>query len=418
MPEFKVYLTDVFEALHQIESESIDTVITSPPYWGLRNYGINGQIGLEEHPQQYIEKIVSVFGEVKHVLKPSGSVWLNLGDTYFAKREKDGCRDDYYGTGREHGHPGVMKIDGSNWLQPKQKMLMPHRIAIALQDAGWIVRNDCVWYKPSHMPSSVQDRLTNSFEFVFHLVKSRRYFYDLDAIREPHAINSIKRMESPFFNSKTKQAGVDWSIRPKDALNPAGKNPSDFWEINPEPYREAHFACFPTELIRRPLLATCPKQVCKRCRKARERIFDGHSAYRMNIRIRDVSKGRLKSQMHKATEEEIKNYKEEIIEPTRKTIGWTFPCSCNAGFEPGIVLDPFVGSGTTLQVAQELGLNGIGIELQANYTNMIMRRLNCKTKIGRNKFSNPISTLEFVSEKEIEYEPRKQKNFDEKQATI
>ena len=144
----------------------VDLVFTSPPYWGLRDYGVDGQIGFEDHPQKYIDKIVEVSRAVRRILKKSGSYYLVLGDTY--------C-----GTGAKR------KIDGSNWLQPKQLLLLPSRIAVALQGDGWVLRNDCIWYKPNHMPSSVKDRRTTSFEHVFHFVKSRRYYYDLDSIRVP-----------------------------------------------------------------------------------------------------------------------------------------------------------------------------------------------------------------------------------------
>lgn len=189
MTDFVLYNMDVLKALQQIKPESVDCVITSPPYWGLRDYGIEGQIGLEEHPQQYIDKMVQVFAAVKKVLKPTGSLWLNLGDTY--------CNTGSNPTGGEgntcqvgNTKKGIQRraiaVPNGNWLQPKQKMLMPHRTAIALQEDGWILRNDIVWHKPSHMPSSVKDRLTNSFEYVFHFVKQKKYYYDLDAIREPH----------------------------------------------------------------------------------------------------------------------------------------------------------------------------------------------------------------------------------------
>ena len=191
---------DVFEGLKLIEKHSVDCVVTSPPYWGLRDYGVAGQIGLEEHPKQFIEKMVKVFRETKKVLKPEGSLWLNMGDTYVGSSGGSGRDETAIGGGtkkllkfKEMGRIPQPKID-SKWMIPKQKMLMPHRLAIALQDDGWVLRNDVVWYKPSHMPSSVKDRLTNSFEFLFHFVQKKKYFYDLDAIREPHVTEPNNRL--------------------------------------------------------------------------------------------------------------------------------------------------------------------------------------------------------------------------------
>jgi len=182
--QFVLYNMDVLKALERIEKGSVDCVVTSPPYWGLRDYGCEGQIGLEPHPQEWIKKMVQVSRELRRVLKPSGSYWLNVGDTYYG-----GAPDNKGFNERVGNKPGNKKqevkrpnlIAKGGYLQPKQKMLMPHRLAIALQDDGWILRNDVVWHKPSHMPSSVRDRLTCSFEFVFHFVKQRKYFYDLDA---------------------------------------------------------------------------------------------------------------------------------------------------------------------------------------------------------------------------------------------
>ena len=174
MSKFIIYNMDVMDALKRIEPESVDCIITSPPYWGLRDYGVKGQLGLEVHSQEYIKKMVEVSQGLWRVLKPTGSYWLNCGDTYFGSwgnMTREQVKD--YPKGR----PPQSFPQKEVWLQPKQKMLMPHRLAIALQEDGWILRNDCVWHKPSHMPSPVRDRLTNSFEFVFHFVKSNKPNY-------------------------------------------------------------------------------------------------------------------------------------------------------------------------------------------------------------------------------------------------
>jgi len=493
---FKVFIGDVFEALKLIPAESVDCIVTSPPYWGLRDYGVDGQIGLEPTPQLYIKHLVQVSQELKRILKPSGSYWLNLGDTYcgghkggsiYNKKQENKMRSQVpqYDKGRPQSKPTV------SFMIEKQKLLMPHRVAIALQDAGWICRNDVVWFKPSHMPSSVKDRLTNSFEFVFHFVKRRKYFYDLDAIREKHKtgewkafppIGGLKQStgnknltysgNTPSSNPLGKNPGDAWDGRvrkragepksqnpsgirslsgstynykhdgknPGDAwrlkenecaeelnsprarvcrngynaeehfYHPIGKNPSDFWRISPQPFPEAHFATFPLSLVRRPLLATCPQWVCKKCGKPRERITKPTEEY-----SKFLGKG---WHDHKKDSEagfghQKRGFSSRIGNvqgiPKFETIGWT-DCGCGAGFKAGTVLDPFLGSGTTLQEAMNQGKNGIGIELNPAYASMIMRRLNCRTKIGFNKFQNGQGdVLEFVTldGSEIKYEKKK-----------
>ena len=369
---FKIYNMDVFEGLKRIELNSVDCVVTSPPYWNLRDYGIEGQIGLEKHPKEYIENLVKVFKEIKKVLKLTGSVWLNMGDVYFGSwgnmsREQT---KDY-----PKGRPPSSFPQDDVWLQPKQKMLMPHRLAIAMQEDGWILRNEIIWHKPSHMPSSVQDRLTNSFEYLFHFVKKKKYYYDLDAIREPHKEVSIQRVKKPFFPNKDHPTVKNEGDMSR-FLNPAGKNPADVWSINPEPFSEAHFATFPTGLVRKPLLATCPKEVCKECGKPRERILEPSPEYK---KILESQRG---TEYYKiaARKEAIRSgnafgKRASRMNSNYETKGFS-DCGCGKGFRAGVVLDPFVGSGTTLLEAQNQGKSGIGIELNPEYIPLINLRLN------------------------------------------
>lgn len=188
--------------------ESIDLTMFSPPYWGLRDYGVEGQIGLEDHPSKYITKMVEVCGQVKRVLKRTGSMYIVIGDTYYGG-----------GTGQEITSHGKMVENSflsavsaknmipnkqlSSWLQPKQLLGIPWRVAIALQEDAWILRNDIIWSKPNHMPSSVKDRLTNAYEHIFHFVKSRKYYYDLDAIREKQSAVTMKRITQPNVMNQT-----------------------------------------------------------------------------------------------------------------------------------------------------------------------------------------------------------------------
>ncbi len=488
MSNFRILNCDVIAGLKQLDENSIDCVVTSPPYWRLRDYGVEGQIGLEKHPKEYIEKMVEVFREVKRVLKPEGSVWLNVGDTYYGG---SGCA--YDGSNKIGAIAKVKNQQGrelhkakSEWLQPKQKLLMPHRLAIAMQEDGWVLRNDVVWHKPSHMPSSVKDRLTNSFEYLFHFVQKRKYYYDLDAIREPHAeatkqrskygVGSHKWDESskesgfnPYKNFKPshvnfasgknpadvwkygntetealhrqglfrgrenevveirpllpsqkdfvdklrekftikeiiKKTGLpktliehwfrydesgfafpskeDWgkvgtdlfkkeltTIELKPAYieaNESGKNPSDFWSINPKPYPEAHFAVFPPELVRKPLLATCPKQICKKCGKVRKRII---KSYGTGVNYSN------NSNYERQIEDKTVRHSKVKLCAKKETLGFS-DCKCGKGWKAGTVLDPFCGSGTTLMEAQQQGKNGIGIEINPEYIKLIKKRLS------------------------------------------
>jgi DNA modification methylase len=175
-PLNRVICGDAFKVLKRFPDGCVDMVLTSPPYWNLRNYGVKDQMGLESDPQEYINRIATIFDEVKRVLKKTGSLYLNLGDTY--------C-----GVGSDNG-----------WLCPKQLLLLPPRIAIAMQERGWLLRNLIIWHKPNSMPSSVKDRLTNTWEYLFFFVKSRRYYFDLDAIRVPHKTGPSK------FNYRVREA--------------------------------------------------------------------------------------------------------------------------------------------------------------------------------------------------------------------
>jgi DNA modification methylase len=276
---FKIYNMDVLEGLKQLPNDSVDCVVTSPPYWGLRDYKNDGQIGLEETPQLYIDKIVAIGNEVKRILKPSGSYWLNIGDSYYSK-SGSGQGSNFLETHQKYdGGDGKLKAkhqqvrgkfnDGA-WLQPKQRLLIPHRIAIGLQESGWILRNDIIWHKPSCMPSSVQDRLSNTYEYFFHFVKQPKYFYDLDALRVPYKENSIERSKKPVntYNwhnlSKVElcegQSKTDVAGKKIAELNPLGKNPGDVWDITNNGFELGHFAVFPKELIRPCIKATCPKE--------------------------------------------------------------------------------------------------------------------------------------------------------------
>lgn len=562
----------VLDCLRQLPSDSVDTICTSPPYWGLRDYNLQptiwdgvegceheftveapprrnrtdhdskgkqstvrgsdfnlegthfcsrcdawrGQLGLEPEVRFYVQHMMQVTAELKRVLKPSGSLWLNLGDTYSTNsrnwgasnpRPKDGAKSEK----ARAALPIMQEID----TPEKSLCFIPQRVAMSMIDQqGWILRNQIVWFKPNGMPSSVKDRFGNRWEPVFFFVKDRDYWFDLDAVRVPHqggqpakfnlrvrdvqkrrikgpqwyatnaeteAYDEKAQMEDAQKHSNVDQpqgparkkhsgyfgedgellvnqagknpgdvidggailgesgvvevpGGQGWTrswpgggariMREGDPrwLPPTGKNPgdvirenavrhkalasnpghefthdrkyeqgkdgTDFWEITTQPHPFAHFAVYPDALVERPIKASCPLKICLRCGKARERLSKvNHIVDRKNLKaIEPKSEGRGEKFGHGLAQHE--------------TVGWT-DCPCptivdNEGlhkkqYRPGIVLDPFIGSGTTSVVAKKLGRSSIGIELSSEYIPIIKSRLDW----GHNTLDSSIEWIEF-----------------------
>lgn len=305
----RIHTCECLKFLKRLPDASVDFCMTSPPYWQLRDYGTPGQTGQEKTPEEYIERLATIFRELKRVLKNTGSLYLNLGDTYIGP---DNCK-------------------ANSWKRPKQLALIPSRVAMALQADGWILRNDICWIKPNGLPSSVKDRLTCRWEHVFHFVKQKKYYYDLDAIREPYKECSIKRVEnrmrlqkrtgkpmtakSKYFSEGKGKYGVSGFLTGRSLtqfLQSKGKNPGDIWEIAIKPFSCPHFAVYPEELCIRPIKSSCTSK--------------------------------------------------------------------------GIVFDMFAGSGTTLMVAKKLGRRFIGCDLNPGYVRLSRERLKgVGTILKRNK---------------------------------
>ena len=511
-------------ATKDIPDESINMCMTSPPYWGLRDYGIEqifggdkdckhewleekmtlqhenrnlitgtqeqahkkrgttfikkyddkkagfclkcgawkGQLGLEPTPEMYIEHLTEIFNEVKRVLKKEGTLWLNIGDTYGGS----GCgRHDY----REKESISPIALF-SNKDNPQQKLMskcllmIPERLAWSLIQNGWILRNKIIWFKPNSMPSSVKDRFRNRWEYLFmfsknsipfywtntktlklvikkpagihgiegedwewreiddepkkvSLWRSHNYYFDLDAVKEPHKYDGRKDtlykggpkdmqigpherwpdpsgknpgdvIETPA-ETRTLGAilgsgkavkvpgGKGWTGHPPGGENrckkdprwcpPEGKNPGDFWNINTQPFPEAHFAVFPERLCEKPIKAGCPKEVCKKCKKPKEKIIKAEGG--------TIGKS---GHDHK---DDLQRGNRAINEAKgghgyhRIFLGYV-NCNCNAGFEGGIVLDPFAGAGTVGVVAKELGRRFILIDIKKEYCEMAEKRIN------------------------------------------
>ncbi|MBA3617993.1 MAG: site-specific DNA-methyltransferase [Acidothermales bacterium] len=317
-----VLVGDARESLSRLPDASIDMVLTSPPYFRLRNYDIEGQLGLEASVPDWVGGLHLVLSEVQRVLVPTGSLWLNLGDSYST-----------------HLRQGAAK---------KSLLLGPERLALRLVADGWMLRNKLVWAKANPMPSSVRDRLTATHEYIYVLTRQPRSFFDLDAIRQPH-VSRPTRVRSSAARAQSREPwrgpnGDDGSgltfLKARGLVgHPLGKNPGDVWRLASSNYRGGHHATFPLALADRAIRAGCPEARCTACRlpwrRATIRALGG-TAIRGTLR------------------------------PT---------CNCAAPSEPGVVLDPFFGAGTTGVAAEALGRNWLGVELNPDFADLAERRI-------------------------------------------
>ncbi|OFJ55642.1 DNA-methyltransferase [Mycolicibacterium grossiae] len=319
IPRREIIVGDALERLRKLPDASVDMVLTSPPYFRLRNYGHNEQIGLEASVNDWVDRLGGVMNEVRRVLVPTGTLWLNLGDTYAT-------------------HP-------SQGASRKSLLLAPERLALRLQDAGWIIRNKLIWAKPNPMPISVTDRLAATYEVVYVLAQQPRYFFDLDAVRVPHRSvrgrsYTAKRGREDWRGPNSDTAtGLDALKAAGRVGHPLGKNPGDVWTIATAGYRGAHHAVFPLDLAARAITAGCPEARCSVCRLPwRRRV------------IRQLGGTALRTALAST-------------------------CECDAPHEPGLVLDPFLGSGTTAVAAERLHRDWLGIELNDDFAALASERI-------------------------------------------
>jgi DNA modification methylase len=242
---------DCLKSLRNLAPKSVNTCVTSPPYFGLRDYGDEGQLGLEETPEEFVENLVKVFKEVKRVLRDDGTVWLNLGDTYCGTGHKGNHVDPKHKKGRNAQKTAVNnKLDG---FKSKDLIGIPWRVAFALQQDGWYLRQDIIWHKPNPMPESVRDRCTKSHEYIFLLSKSMKYYYDNEVIKED-SISIVKK------RTRKVGMGVGSNIGTKGSAGNNGKrNKRSVWTVTTKPFKGAHFAVFPMDLIEPCVLAGCPE---------------------------------------------------------------------------------------------------------------------------------------------------------------
>jgi len=260
-----LYHGDCLEVMQDMPGQSVNCVVTSPPYWGLRDYGVAGQLGLEKTPEEYTEKLVAVFREVRRVLRDDGTLFLNLGDSYISNpgdRSKVGGFQGKASKERIKAESSMSMNKHLAGLKPKNLVGIPWRVAFALQADGWYLRSDIIWSKPNPMPESVTDRPTKAHEYIFLLTKKPKYFYDADAIREPHKEISLNRVKGNWDGNrgdgsiKTSFSNMDI----KRMCNPNGRNRRSVWHIATQSFPEAHFAVYPEKLIEPCVLAGCPKE--------------------------------------------------------------------------------------------------------------------------------------------------------------
>lgn len=327
----RIIVGDALNVLRTLPDESVDMIFTSPPYYNLRDYGIGkrrSELGQEASIDQWADNLTAVAREAWRVLVPTGSLWLNVGDTY--------------SPGARHG------------AERKSLLLGPQRLALRLVRGGWLLRNWIIWAKRNHLPSPVADRLTPAHEALLMLTKQGNYYFDLNVIRVPHTSAPPPAPSRSRRTAGTGPKNRTDSRRPGDTLlgskglkamrtqgrvgHLRGKNPGDVWQFNTSQYRGAHRATMPVELARRAIAAACPELRCTICRRPwrREQVREvGHAALR----------------------------------PT---------CLCEADVERGIVLDPFMGSGTTAVAAEQLGRDWLGIELNPDYAAEAMERIKAE----------------------------------------
>jgi DNA modification methylase len=324
----KIIHSDCITGLKQLPDGIVNTCVTSPPYYGLRDYGVDGQVGLEETPEAFVQKLVEIFREVKRVLRDDGTVWLNLGDSYNGSGVNNGVTNPGLSKASQRGDITKSSRPNSNIksLKPKDLIGIPWMVAFALRADGWYLRQDIIWHKPNPMPESVRDRCTKSHEYIFLLSKSQKYYYDAESIKTKlieHSKNSYPFSDGSKKETMTRQRGVSGDYikgyqhrgdgdkkltghsgnfdKNGNLIGNGMANKKSVWTVTTKPFKEAHFATFPEKLIKPCILAGCP--------------------------------------------------------------------------ENGLVLDPFMGAGTTAVVARKLNRNYIGFELNPDYIAIANQRI-------------------------------------------
>jgi len=259
MDKIKILHGNCIDKIKELDDNSIDCVVSSPPYFGLRDYGVEGQFGLEKTYQEYLSNTVKIFKTFKPKLKDNATVWWNVGDSYSSGKRTSTTNQSLRG----NKNYGVTRTPVQDGIKEKDLLMIPNRVAIALQDAGWYIRSEIIWHKPNPMPESVRDRPTSAHEKIWLITKSKKYYYDADAIREPVAQGTITRLsEKNLKNQKGStrgNGGMKSNGNMKAVGNMETKNKRNVWTVTTKPCKEAHFATFPKDLIEPCIKAGCPE---------------------------------------------------------------------------------------------------------------------------------------------------------------
>jgi DNA modification methylase len=416
----KIINGNVLDVLPTLPEKTFHTCITSPPYFGLRDYGMADQLGLEPTPDEYIANMVKVFREVKRVLRDDGTLWLNIGDSYFSTTKgSGGSGKSTLGPNHDLQNIQFQKMNpihiqaGQSGCKPKDLIGIPWMLAFALRADGWYLRQDIIWHKPNPMPESVRDRCTKAHEYIFMFSKKPNYFFDHEAIKEPAkttrpqriraeeiaqergltaehltAIRSVGRAEvggkayqtmTGAGNNATETQRL--ADEAKEALGgyfreftfDTNRNRRSVWTVTTKPYKGAHFATFPPDLIEPCVLAgTSERGHCPECGKRWTRVVE--RAKPPAVEGSDLDRyGDGKAGVHRKVGQAYQNW---LAANPPVTKGWKPQCSCNSSPVPDTVLDPFGGSGTTAGVAVKHGRNAILCELNPEYAALVSARVD------------------------------------------
>lgn len=366
---WEILVGDVLDRLEELPAESVQTCVTSPPYWGLRDYHVDGQIGSEASVDEFVEVMVRVFSQVRRVLRDDGTLWLNLGDSYNAYNGGAGPGSSFQRK-RSGERPNLPTGFGlrTKALKPKDLIGVPWRVALALQAYGWFLRSDIIWAKPNPMPESIRDRPTKAHEYVFLLAKSQRYFFDSAAVRES-APPQVVKVPDGWDTGEGAHGTIHRNGREKGKNGHVteGRNVRSVWTIGTQAYPEAHFATFPEALPERCIKAGTPERgCCSECGAPWKRIVEKN---------RRATRPRTGSKVNGVDSSVCGNRDAQRHVTDTKTVGWEPSCECGANTVPSVVLDPFTGSGTTGKVALLLGRRFVGIELNPEYAELAVKRI-------------------------------------------
>lgn len=424
--DLNIFCGDSLKVLRTIPDGTVQTCITSPPYWGLRDYSVptsifnedqncdhswendtcekcgawRGCLGLEPEPSMYVDHVVEILREVKRALRNDGTLWLNLGDSYYNYRPGAGAMVKQTVAKTDQNLPvefcprRATKIEG---LKEKDLVGIPWRVALALQEDGWYLRMDIIWSKLNPMPESVRDRPTKSHEYIFLLSKSQKYYYDQDAIREQHQCldpeyenyrpNKLRHyQEGTRDHYEGKYADVNNT--PGDSYHPLGRNKRSVWNIATKPFPEAHFAVFPVELIEPCVLAGSSDQACPKCGAPWIRVIENIKGFDENDKCNGCGQPRNKHVQGPGSALRGQDWNfhgdssamlDDGAIPCNAIItkGWEPSCECegNDGSVASTVLDPFMGSGTTGLASVSHRRWFIGIDVSEKYCEMAKKRL-------------------------------------------